>query len=91
MTSAQASAGRREGLVGKRRRGRPALPGRHFPGVHGPLQKISKISNYLQIFGGLVLGCIKNAVKSFDSIFQVLQDLHSFAPLQSQNFRKKSV
>ena len=27
----------------------------------------------------------------FDSIFQALQDLHSFAPLQSQNFRKKSV
>ena len=28
---------------------------------------------------------------AFDSIFQVLQDLHTFAPLQSQNFRKKSV
>ena len=28
---------------------------------------------------------------AFDSIFQALQDLHIFAPLQSQNFRKKSV
>ena len=28
---------------------------------------------------------------AFDSIFQVLQDLHLFAPLQSQNFRKKAV
>ena len=28
---------------------------------------------------------------AFDSIFQALQDLHSFAPLQSQNVRKKSV
>ena len=28
---------------------------------------------------------------AFDSIFQALQDMHTFAPLQSQNFRKKSV
>ena len=28
---------------------------------------------------------------AFDSIFQALHDLHPFAPLQSQNFRKKSV
>ena len=28
---------------------------------------------------------------TFDSIFQDLQDLHSSAPLRSQNFRKKSV
>ena len=28
---------------------------------------------------------------AFDSIFQALQDLHTFAPLQSQNFSKKSV
>ena len=28
---------------------------------------------------------------AFDSIFQALQDLHPFAPLQSQTFRKKSV
>ena len=28
---------------------------------------------------------------AFDSIFQALQDLHTFAPLQSQNFSKISV
>ena len=28
---------------------------------------------------------------AFDSVFQALQDLHTFAPLQSQFFRKKSV
>ena len=28
---------------------------------------------------------------AFASIFQTLQDLHTFAPLQSQNFRKRSV
>ena len=28
---------------------------------------------------------------AFDSIFQALQDVHTFAPLQSQNFRKKLV
>ena len=46
----------------------------------------------LQNFGGLVLGCIKTKFcKKIDSIFQALQDLRPFAPLQSQNFRKKSV
>ena len=29
-----------------------------------------------------------NSKYAFDSIFQALQDLHPFAPLQSQNFRK---
>ena len=41
-------------------------------------------------FTGLVLGCIDADFASkyaFDSIFQALQDLHTFAPLQSQNFR----
>ena len=28
---------------------------------------------------------------TFDSIFQALQDVHTFAPLQSQNLIKKSV
>ena len=28
---------------------------------------------------------------AFDSIFQALQNLHTFAPLQTQNFNKKSV
>ena len=30
-----------------------------------------------------------NTKYAFDSIFQALQDLHPFAPLQSQKFRKK--
>ena len=64
------------------------------------VSKISKIGKilqlifFLQIFGGLVLGCIKTNFArkyAFDSIFQALQDLHPFAPLQSQNFHKKSV
>ena len=33
----------------------------------------------------------KSTKYAFDSIFQALQDLHPFAPLQSQNFSKKSV
>ena len=32
-----------------------------------------------------------NSKYAFDSIFQALQDLHTFAPLQSQKFHKKSV
>ena len=48
----------------------------------------------LQIFDGLVLGCIKTKFArkyAFDSIFLALQDVHTFAPLRSQNFSKKSV
>ena len=33
----------------------------------------------------------ENMANAFDSIFQALQDLHPFAPLQSQNFHKTSV
>ena len=58
---------------------------------------------FLQIFGRLVLGCIKtNFCKKirvcvcaqhffFRAKFQALKDLHTFAPLQSQIFSKKSV
>ena len=48
----------------------------------------------LQILAGSFSAASKRkfAIKyAFDSIFQALQDLHPFAPLQSQNFRKKSV
>ena len=61
----------------------------HFSKMHFPKMHFSKI---LQIFGGLVLGCIKTKFckkYAFDSIFQVLQDLHTSAPLQIQNFSKK--
>ena len=56
--------------------------------------KLAIFLQNLQIFGGLVLGCIKTKFckkitkYAFDSIFQALQDLHPFAPLQSQNFAK---
>ena len=58
--------------------------------------KISKMhfSKILQIFGGLVLGCIKTKFCKNICVrqhFQALQDLHPFAPLQSQSFSKKSV
>ena len=59
----------------------------------GKLAKIFLIKN-LEIFSGLVLGRIKRNFArkyAFDSIFQALEDLQTFAPLQSQNFRKKSV
>ena len=46
----------------------------------------------LQLFGGLVLVCIKTkffaSEFAFDSIFQSLQDVHTFALLQSQQFSK---
>ena len=65
------------------------------PGVRRRLAyKVCSILQILQFFGGLVLGCIKTKVckkYAFDSIFQALQDLHTFAPLQSQKFSKKSV
>ena len=51
-------------------------------------------SSICKIFGGLVLGCIETKFFkkcAFDRIFHALQDLHIFAPLQSQFFRKKSV
>ena len=58
------------------------------------VSKIWKISKILQIFGGLVSAVSKRNFArkyAFGSLFQALQDLHPFAPLQSQNFRKKSV
>ena len=77
------------------------------PEVHnGPagglaLAKLEKLAFFLQIFeffckfleGSFSAVSKRNfATKyAFDSIFQALQDLHPFAPLQSQNFRKKSV
>ena len=50
--------------------------------------------NFFQILAGSFSAVSKpNFARkyAFDSIFQALQDLHPFAPLQSQNFRKKSV
>ena len=61
---------------------------------HAAAGWVSKISNFYKIFGGLVLGCIKTkfAIKyAFDSIFQALQDVHTFAPLPTRNLSKRSV
>ena len=58
------------------------------------LATLTKCVNFCNFFGGLVLGCIKTKIckkYAIDSIFQALQDVHTFAPLRSQNFSKKSV
>ena len=56
--------------------------------------KISKFCKFCKFLAGSFSAVSKRNFArkyAFDSIFQALQDLHSFAPLQSQNFRKKSV
>ena len=58
------------------------------------VSKIGKISKFCKFLAGSFSAVSKRNFArkyAFDSIFQVLQDLHPFAPLQSQNFRKKSV
>ena len=61
----------------------------------GKVSKISKIrANFCKFLTGSFSAVSKRNFArkyAFDSIFQALQDLHPFAPLQSQNFRKKSV
>ena len=64
-----------------------------LPVGRGP-SKIGKIGNIFKFLAGSFSAASKRNFArkyAFDSIFQALQDLHSFAPLQSQNFRKKSV
>ena len=67
-------------------------------GARWPDGKISKIGNFFQNVANfwrarsrLYQNETLQKKYAFDSIFQALQDLHPFAPLQSQNFRKKSV
>ena len=58
------------------------------------VSKIGKISKFCKFLAGSFSAVSKRNFArkyAFDSIFQALQDLHPFAPLQSQNFRKKSV
>ena len=67
----------------------------HFSKMHFSKMHFSKMhfSKILQIFGGLVLGCIKTKFCKKICVrqhFQALQDLHTFASLQSQNFSKKN-
>jgi hypothetical protein len=62
-------------------------------GVWG-LAKLGKLAKFCKFLAGSFSAVSKRNFArkyAFDSIFQALQDLHPFAPLQSQNFRKKSV
>ena len=55
---------------------------------------LGKLANFCKFLAGSFSAVSKRNFArkyAFDSIFQALQDLHPFAPLQSQNFRKKSV
>ena len=54
--------------------------------------ELGKISKFCKFLAGSFSAIIKRNFArkyAFDSISQVLQDLHPFAPLESQNFRKK--
>ena len=56
--------------------------------------KLGKLANFCKFLAGSFSAVSKRNFArkyAFDSIFQALQDLHTFAPLQSQNFSKKSV
>ena len=58
------------------------------------LQILQNFANFCEILAGSFSAVPKRNFArkyAFDSIFQALQDLHPFSPLQSQNFRKKSV
>ena len=59
------------------------------------LAKLAKLGQNFAKFCKFLAGSFSAVSKrnfarkyAFDSIFQALQDLHTFAPLQSQNFRK---
>jgi hypothetical protein len=54
--------------------------------------KLTKFANFCKFLAGSFSAVSKRIFArkyAFDSIFQALQDLHTFAPLQSQYFRKK--
>ena len=58
------------------------------------IAKLGNLSKFYKFLAGSFSAVSKRnfAIKyAFDSIFQDLQDLHPFAPLQSQHFSKKSV
>ena len=56
------------------------------------LAKLGKLAKFCKFLAGSFSAVSKRNFArkyAFDSIFQALQDLHPFAPLQSQNFSKK--
>ena len=73
------------------------LRGREAPRVPAPVYRYTVLQlffNILQFLAGSFSAVSKRNFArkyAFDSIFQALQDLLPFAPLQSQDFRKKSV
>ena len=80
---------------------RPAAGGGAVPGARrarrnpeGTLIRVSKmgkLANCCKFLAGSFSAVSKRNFArkyAFDSIFQALQDLHTFAPLQSQNFSK---
>ena len=55
------------------------------------LAKLAKLAKFCKFLAGSFSAVSKRNFAgkyAFDSIFQDLQDLHTFAPLQSQNFRR---
>ena len=84
-----------------RRRRRRGRPGRAPRSARPPPRRVSEIGKFAKCLQNLqknLAGSFSAVSKrnfaikyAFDNIFQALQDLHPFAPLQSQNFRKKSV
>ena len=87
-----ASVPSESGATSRRRRSFPMVS--QLGGVR--VSKIGKIllAKFCNFLAGSFLAVSKRNFArkySFDSIFQGLQDLHPFAPLQSQNFRKKPV
>ena len=76
---------------GARREGAPAARGgSQRPPASRVLGKISIFCKFLA--GSFSAVSKRNFARkyAFDSIFQALQDLHPFAPLQSKHFRKKN-
>ena len=55
------------------------------------LEKLARLCKFLVGSFSAVSNRIFARNYAFDSIFQALQDLHTFASLQSQNFTKQSV
>ena len=85
-------------------RPRPASPARPWPPAASPSSQnfheiqLAKFYNVLQNVCNFLAGSFSAVSKrnfarnyAFDSSFQALQDFHTFAPLQSQDFSKKSV
>ena len=84
--------------MASRRRPSPARcsPGEPRRFVHGERaffenEFLENSANFWRARSRLYQNEILQENYAFDSIFQALQDLYPFAPLQSQNFRKKSV